>query len=278
METEKMRKVISWVFIFCFISGVTTLACAQVNEQKPRNVILIGWDGAQRNHVKECLGRGELPHLKQLSSEGALVAIDILRVTDTKAGWAQILTGYEPEISGVYSNVRFGPIPKGYSIFERLEQFFGPDQFVTAALIAKKGNLGSEPERKELIPEPKSGGGKPAKKTGIPKGTETNRVIPAEPYFYTKDRIDIFANGLMKDEKVVLKTMELLARYKDQPFFFFIHFADVDHAGHQYGENSKEYNDALISTDHGTGQIIQKLKELNLYFQHVRLCDRGSWI
>ncbi|HPZ82426.1 MAG TPA: alkaline phosphatase family protein, partial [Thermogutta sp.] len=52
---------------------------------------------------------------------------------------------------------------------------------------------------------------------------------------------------------------------KDRPFFFFVHFASVDHQGHRFGENSKEYNDALISNDTWTGKIIAKLKELGLY-------------
>ncbi|MGV8121407.1 MAG: hypothetical protein AB2L14_16735 [Candidatus Xenobiia bacterium LiM19] len=39
--------------------------------------------------------------------------IDIRGVTDTNAGWAQILTGYYPEISGVYSNRLYRPIPEG---------------------------------------------------------------------------------------------------------------------------------------------------------------------
>ena len=39
----------------------------------------------------------------------------------------------------------------------------------------------------------------------------------------------------------------------------------MDAAGHRFGENSKEYNDALISNDLWTGRIIAKLKELGLY-------------
>jgi len=124
---------------------ITSAASSQGREGKPRNIILIGWDGAQRNHVKESLNRRELPNLTGLSSEGTLVAIDILRVTDTKAGWAQILTGYEPEVTGVFSNRHFQPIPRGYTVFERLEEFFGPDNFITVAVIGKKGNLGANP-------------------------------------------------------------------------------------------------------------------------------------
>ena len=74
-------------------------------EGTPRNVILFGWDGAQRAHVQQCLDRGELPTLKNLSREGALVAVDVVTgATDTKAGWSQILTGYNPEVTGVFSS------------------------------------------------------------------------------------------------------------------------------------------------------------------------------
>ena len=47
-------------------------------------------------------------------------------------------------------------------------------------------------------------------------------------------------------------------------FFFFVHFADIDRAGHKHGENSKEYNDALISTDLWTGRIMTKIRECGL--------------
>ena len=39
-------------------------------------MILFGWDGAQREHVQQCLERGELPTLKKLSEEGVLVEED----------------------------------------------------------------------------------------------------------------------------------------------------------------------------------------------------------
>jgi len=218
------------------------------------------WDGAQRNHVKESLSRGELPNLKKLSSEGALVAIDIYRVTDTKAGWAQILTGYEPEVTGVFSNGRYEPIPKGYTVFERLEEFFGAEKFITVAVIGKRGNVDADPPQRKPFKE----GDKVEGKIIIEGGVKY-QLIPGKPYYYSKENMDIFINGLEEDERVGSKALELLEQYKDKPFFFFVHFAQVDHKGHAFGENSKEYNDALISAAIWTGKIMQKLKELNLY-------------
>jgi len=100
-------------------------AFAVVRNEEPKDVILVGWDGAQRGHVNECLLRGELPNLLRLATEGGKVDIDVKEVTDTTAGWAQILTGYSAKTTGVYSNAKYRPIPKGYSIFERLKGYYG---------------------------------------------------------------------------------------------------------------------------------------------------------
>ena len=140
--------------------------------ERPRNVILIGWDGAQRDHVDECLGRGELPNLRRLIDRGKYVKIDIEGKTDTKAGWTQILTGYYPEVTGVYSNREYRPVPKGLSIFERLENHFGADDFVTVAVIGKRAHCGEiEPPEKIRLDEeqkPKAGAAKGKKEQAQP--------------------------------------------------------------------------------------------------------------
>jgi predicted AlkP superfamily pyrophosphatase or phosphodiesterase len=188
-------------------------------------------------------------------------------------------------VTGIYSNNQYQPIPKGLSIFERLEAHFGSDKFVTLAVIGKAGNVGAaapkktkmtEEELNSQADETKAGTGKAA---GKQAKAETKRqlqgnivvdsgvkylVIPGQPFFVAKDSMDLFENGLKKDEKVGTRAIELLEKYKDRPFFFFVHFAEVDQAGHKYGENSKEYNDALISNDLWTGRIISKVGELGL--------------
>lgn len=264
-----MRKVILGLLMMSFVFWGNIVFGKKATDKAPRNIILIGWDGAQREHIKECLSRDELPSIKKLSAEGALVAIDILRVTDTKAGWAQILTGYEPEVTGVFSNSCYQPIPKGYTVFERLEEHFGKDNFITVAVVGKKRNIDDDPPKKipfkKARKKPKvKKGKKPAGKIIVESGGKY-LLIPGKPYYYTKDSMDVFINGLMKDDRVGSKTLQLLEKYKDKPFFFFVHFAEVDHSGHRFGENSKEYNDALISADKWTGKIMEKLKELKLY-------------
>ncbi len=264
-----MGKARSWFIILSVAVVASTAIGAQERAEPPRNIVLFGWDGAQRNHLYECLGRDELPNLKKLASEGALVDIDILGVTDTKAGWSQILSGYNPEVTGVYSNGRYQPVPEGLSIFERLEKHFGPEEFVTVAVIGKKGHCGEiDPPRKlrvgteaeQKIAKAKNPRGRIIEEDGV-----KYRVIPGSPYYIMYKALEVWEFGLTLDEKVGTRAMELLEKYKDKPFFFFVHFAEVDAKGHKHGENSKDYTGALISNDLWTGKIIDKLKELSLY-------------
>jgi len=258
-----MKKKFYTVCILSIINTIlyTFLFCGN------KNVILIGWDGAQREHLKECLSRGELPNLQKLISEGNIVKIDVLRVTDTKSGWAQILTGYEPEKTGVFSNSDYQPIPKGYTIFERLEEYFGKDNIVTVAVISKKSNLGTKPEQKIELEKFKNKKNKNKKKNIkiVEENGKKYVIIPGEPYYYTAQNVDVFINGLGEDKNVGEKTLELLERYKDKHFFFFVHFGDIDHNGHKFGENSKQYNDAFISADFWLGKIVDKLRQLGIY-------------
>ncbi len=154
-----------------------------------------------------------------------------------------------------------------------MEKHFGPDNIVTVAVIGKKGHVDASPPRKIRLDKQRQKP-KPAKRPArrpepgskiIEENGVKYRVVPGKPYFHTKDHMDVFINGLSENEKVGLAALGYLDKYKDQRFFFFVHFAEPDHAGHQHGENSKEYNDAIISDDEWTGRIVAKLKELGLY-------------
>jgi hypothetical protein len=281
-----MRRRVSFLCTVAVWAALAAPVGAAV--EKTRNAILIGWDGAQREHVEQCLSRKELPNLQRLIDQGKYVRIDIEGVTDTKAGWSQILTGYYPQVTGVYSNSRYQPVPKGLSLFERLEKQFGADNFVTVAVIGKKQHCGEiDPPRKirvdeETQPAGKNGQAQPGANSNRAKGevqpgagpasrgriVEENgvkyRVIPGSPYYEMYTALEVWEFGLMEDQKVGTRALELLEKYKDKPFFFFVHFASVDHKGHQYGENSQEYNEALISNDLWTGKIMDKVKSLGL--------------
>jgi hypothetical protein len=81
---------------------LATSAFKPETRPEQRNAILISWDGALREHVRANVEKGKLPNLARLAGEGALVDINVTgHMTDTKPGHAQLLTGYDPNLTGV---------------------------------------------------------------------------------------------------------------------------------------------------------------------------------
>ena len=214
------------------------VACGpKSSKESVRNVVLIGWDSADRDRVWECLDRAELPNTARLIEEGGIIAIDHIdgeSITVTKPGWTQVLTGYGWHTTAVFSNIIFRQVHEGYTIFERLKEHFGHDKFVTVAIVGKS-HIGAE--KHQLFEKCKQ--------------SMEEFVSPEGKY--------------MDDDVVVSRSLEFMEEYKDKPFFFFVMLGDLDIMGHVYGEDSTEYHDALVHCDALTGDIVAKLKELGLY-------------
>ncbi len=85
------------------------------------NLVIIGWDGYDRAFLDAQLAAGELPELQRLIEGGTYWPLLIRqRHTDTKPGWAAVMTGVNPESMGIFSNPKSQPIPDGLTLFERL--------------------------------------------------------------------------------------------------------------------------------------------------------------
>lgn len=237
MPSKKIYKIIigiEVIILIVFLAGLYFFRKERISlktETKitfAENIILIGWDGVQRDHLKENLEKGELPNLKKLAENGSSVLTKITTgATETKPGWAEILTGYGPKITGVYSNKKFTPIPEGYTILERLENHFGRENIVTIFIAGKGKNLG-------------------------------------QPQENTSKNFDVFEVNVGEADQVGSRALELLEKYQDKKFFAFFHFNEPDYLGHEYGENSAEYNKGIIIDDEWLGKIIFQLQELNL--------------
>jgi predicted AlkP superfamily pyrophosphatase or phosphodiesterase len=201
-----------------------------------RNAILISWDGALREHVRADLARGKLPNLARLAGMGALVDVDVTgHQTDTKAGHAQMLTGYDPALTGVYSNGKFDPIPSGYSIFERLHQAFGKHGITTIMLTGKDHNLGSR---------------------------APGWFSHGEPYYLVRPGITVWDGDQMRPASMVgEKAVSYIREYaKKGRFFLFVHFPDIDLNGHRHGEGSEAYDSAMVECDRWLGKMMTELE------------------
>ena len=130
----KLARFLIFISIFYILVSTPPLFLSSLAVEDPPNVILLGWDGVQRNHLYELLNRNELPNTKTLINEGHIVNITITdHSTDTKGGWSQVLTGYRWWKTGVYSNEYwFNSIPASFTILERVENKFGKENIVTA--------------------------------------------------------------------------------------------------------------------------------------------------
>jgi predicted AlkP superfamily pyrophosphatase or phosphodiesterase len=223
-----------------------------------------------------------LPNLAALIKEGAMVDIDVIgHQTDTKAGHTQMLTGYDPDITGVYSNSKYRPIPVGYTIFERLNQQFGKENIATIMLTGKSHHIGSLGPG-EVAPSDKRKARRTARNT-VAEDEETAKLKPrqrakaqaakvaetnkeGEPWYKVKANFTVWDGDIARPAtQVGPKCLEYIDKYGKGRFFAFYHFSDPDHAGHAHGENSKEYNDTLIECDAWLGKIVEKLKSAGLY-------------
>lgn len=117
--TKSLNRIIVFLFICFCITGCSSIAVHRNSVNEFKNIILIGWDGTQRDRLKEKLKEEKLPNLKRIIQEGSLIDVDVTTGdTSTKAGFAEILTGYSCRIASVYNNrEKYKPIPRGVHNF-----------------------------------------------------------------------------------------------------------------------------------------------------------------
>jgi len=203
------------------------------------NVLIVGWDGVQRDHLNECMSHklpecpDGLPNLRALSDRRFFDFTVTTAATCTKPGWVEILTGYDATRLGIEDNSVFRAVPSGYSVLERLEAQLGADEVETIFLASKKDHVGGACD------------------------TE-----PQQPWCEVKQNLDHFQNDLGENENVGNLALELLREHADKRIVAFFHFGDPDHTGHAEGESSSAYTRAIVDDDRWLGELVAELEEL----------------
>ena len=214
-------------------------------ERDDFNVIMIGWDGVQRDHFYECLNReipfceGSLPHVTELSNGVFWNNTTTSGYTATKPGWAQILSGYDAEVTGIVSNKIFRALPEGYSLFEKVEAVYGDEEIVTLFVAGKFAHTGGACSFLE--------------------------DLPSQPFCETKKHIDHFENGLFLEHMVGEAALSLIEQHQDERMLALFHFAQPDDIGHVCGENCPFYSASIVAADEWLGRIVDKLRDLGIY-------------
>jgi len=240
-----MRKTPVVLLLAGVASSVLLVGCGSAAARRVRlrsqvateRVVLISWDGSQEAHVRESMAQGLLPNLKELADEGGFAEVYISdHVTETMTGHVEMLTGYPPEITGVFNPHRGSrqPVLAELFVMTRLEGFFGEESVETVFLASKSWRLGS---------------------------------LPGQPYALVRSVLDIWDGDRDRPAAV---TGPLAVQYvslgaqSGRKLFCFIHFHDPDVAGHSHGENSPEYEAALETCDYWLGRIRAVLAETSL--------------
>ena len=221
-----------------------------------KNIIVIGWDATQRNHFWECYNKqlsdcpNGLPNIQALSGGAIFNSTITDGETSTKPGWTQIFTGYNAKVTGVYTNWQYKPIPDGYTVFEKVENYFGSSNVVTMFVSGKAEHTGGACV------------GEPTYKNG-------QLVIEdlGQPWCFTKTHLDYFETNLQANSNVGNRALALLAAHQDDRIFALFMFWDPDVHGHMSGENSAYYSKQIVDDDSWLGKIVAKLRELGIYEQ-----------
>lgn len=217
------------------------------------NIVVVGWDGTNRDHFWQCYDQ-EAPECAQgLANIDALAGGMIFNNTTTsgdtatKPGWAQILSGYNAEVTGIFSNGQYQPIPLDYTIFEKIQNHLGPENVVTMFISGKSVNTGGACIGDETI-----------------KGGQVVIEDQGQPWCLAKDHLDYYENDLRHNSVVANRAMELLENHSNDLFVAAFIFRTPDVIGHLAGVDSGRYSLALVDNDYWLGQITAKLQELGL--------------
>lgn len=194
----------------------------------PRNIVFVSWDGMGRDVLRELLAAKKLPAIAGVIADGSLQEINVTgHATSTMPGHATLLTGHRPKVHGIRHNGYPRPIPAGLTVFEQLEKHFGNDGIRTMMVAGKSVNLGC---------------------------ASTNDV-----YGLAAASMDVCDSDDRPAASVVKIALPLLERNLKSRFFLFLHFRDVDSAGHSHGKDSPEYRAAAVESDQALGEVMQWL-------------------
>ncbi len=256
-----------------FVLPLLVVAVAAViflKGSRARHVVLVGWDGVRIESVERLLAQGELPNLAAVLKTGSLVRVEIREgKTETKPGWAQILTGLDINPVGVISNKNYRALPKGTTVGEMLREQFGAKVHVVH-IAAKPQNLsGRGPHRvcgncvlrDPVTKEEADWHNEFTKVPTVDGGPKKLEYRDGEPFFHLAQVADWFQTGLRKAPLVVDSFRQSLKTLGGKRLFALVHFEETDDTSHMHGWHSVEQKKAILLMDRSLGELMQVIRE-----------------
>jgi arylsulfatase A-like enzyme len=101
------------------------------------------------------------------------------------------------------------------------------------------------------------------RKLNLPEYRES--LKKGEPFHLTKKHLDVFDAQIRLAPEPVPLFLQSINENKTPRFFAFLHLAEPDNNGHQFGEDTAEYRDGVVVCDEWLGKIVAWLKAEKLY-------------
>jgi hypothetical protein len=70
------------------------------------NVLILGWDGVQQNHLRQLMAAGRMPNLQSVVDAGSIAELYVTHFTDTKCSTAKTATWSRPRASPITTRRR----------------------------------------------------------------------------------------------------------------------------------------------------------------------------
>ncbi len=234
MTTNKTRKSLLLIMPVILLAGTGIWFVVQQRSSAPaiRHVVLISLDTCRADYLS-CYGYAQptTPHIDALARQGFLFSHAMTPIPVTLPAHASMLTG---------------TIPPHHGKHENKDPYFDPSHVTLAALLKTKGY-----------------------RTGAFVGSQIlNSGLGLNRGFDTYD--DKFAQSERRAEEVNHAAFEWLEKQQSYPVFLFLHYYDPHDAyepPEPFATTFKEspYAGEIAYTDHCIGQVVAKLKSLDMY-------------
>lgn len=213
-----------------------TAASYAVMKAKVSPLILISIDGFRYDYLK----RGLTPNLLKLCKQGIHGPMKPQFPSYTFPNHLSIVTGLYPESHGIVGNSFYDPNLQDYFSYNRQEDLKESKWWLAEPIWNAVQRFGMKSA------------------TMFWPGSESSIGGMRPNYYRTYD-------GEVSTDARVNQVLEWLKMPEEEkPQFISMYMSLVDDAGHLYGPDSEELNEALIEVDLGIGKLIKGLKEIGI--------------
>lgn len=242
MKSTRLAMYILPLILLLAVGGAVVLRFVRQRTEvakEIRHVILISIDTCRADYLG-CYGypHGTTPNIDRFANEAVLFKNVISPVPTTLPAHSSMLTGTIPPYHGVHGNIHYKLAQQNLTLPEILKQ----QGFITAAVISA------------FVLDAQF---------GLNQGFD-----------YYNDRFVEVQHNVSGAERRGDETTDFAIKWleenKDQKFFFFLHYYDP-HAKYEPPEpfatkyTGNQYAGEVAFVDHCIGQVIEKLKKLDLY-------------